>query len=422
MNASLPLDRLPDLKLVHVAPRGSRLSPTKSLNLALDNIDESAVTSPRLLNNHQCHSATSSRSSNELVDRESVLMNYSPKHSRKPSSLTSNRNINMKNLSLNLDDGTGGKDPHNVGDANFNSKNLSIAIPDDPPTPVVRNNGLPPPPSAKSQSTFKLSPTIRHPQSQPQSPVKKIPQMQTLQTTLTSKDYRFPESQLRDPSATQTGLQPVNSPRSDMNSPVESQLLTSFKSVNLNSRVPEELQELSQLNAYPEGPAKVLNDCIYLYSEPTIDEINHYDLVINVAKECKDLSAYFNPQNLPTKQYIHIPWSHTSSILQELPRLTEIMKRFDDLDTPGPHRKILVHCHCGVSRSACVIVAYYMCKFNISVNDAYELLKSGTNESSTNSINKLTYDKGYSIDTCSRICPNMSLIFELMDFQDHLSN
>lgn len=411
-----------------------RGSPTKTPNFNLDNIDESDMTFPKFVSpraNQITHSSNSSYSSNDYVENESLIMNYSPKHSRKPSSLSSNRNINMKNLSLNLDDNSSNSEAGV-------KKNLAICIPTDeastPKSPFIRSNSSsetytpngthhsttllqqqpsPQIPLSASTSTFKLSPikpkSQATSQSQPQSPVKKISQMQNIKTTLTSKDYKFPID-------SKPVLQQVNSP-------VDTQILNSFQNVNLNSKVPEELQELSQLNAYPNGPANVLNNCIYLYSEPTIEEMNQYDLVINVAKECKDLSPFFNPEKLEGKKYIHIPWNHTSSILKELPALTELIKQFDDLDSKSsnPPRKILVHCHCGVSRSACVIVAYYMCKFNLNVNDAYELLKSGTNQDSANQINKLTYTSGYQIDTCSRICPNMSLIFELMDFYEQIS-
>ena len=49
-----------------------------------------------------------------------------------------------------------------------------------------------------------------------------------------------------------------------------------------------------------------------------------------------------------------------------------------------------------------------MKKFQLGVNEAYELLKNGNEE--------------MYIEACDRICPNMSLIFELMEFGDKLNN
>lgn len=190
-----------------------------------------------------------------------------------------------------------------------------------------------------------------------------------------------------------------------------------FDSLDGSSSPPEELQERSNLNAYPKGPACVLDSTLYLYSDPVTSEIpvdiNDYDLVINVAKECADLGAKFDSRG-GKRRYVHIPWSHTLTILNELPNITKYIMEYD-----RPGAKVLVHCQCGVLRSACVVVAYFMVKFNISVNEAYELLKTGT-ENRSEPCNKLIAQQGHNIDACDRICPNMNLIFELMDFGDRL--
>ncbi|KAG7192453.1 uncharacterized protein KQ657_001854 [Scheffersomyces spartinae] len=177
---------------------------------------------------------------------------------------------------------------------------------------------------------------------------------------------------------------------------------------------PEELQESSQLEAYPQGPRSVFNDLIYLYGDPQKSkvavDIKQYDLVINVAKECQNLQDQFDTCN-NSKEYLFVPWTHTSLILKELPFLTKKISEYLSLG-----KKILVHCQCGVSRSACVIVAFFMMQFQLLVNEAYELLKSGS-DSETGKSDRL---KGYHINACERICPNMSLIFELMDFNEVL--
>ena len=176
----------------------------------------------------------------------------------------------------------------------------------------------------------------------------------------------------------------------------------------------EELQESISTNVYPDGPRNVLNDKLFLYSDPAKDQnfdLAKYDLVIGVAKECEDLSWYF--QHRPGKEYMHVPWSHTSAISKELP---EIVTKIDKYYQQG--LKVLVHCQCGVSRSACVIVAYFMFKFNIGVNEAYELLRTGTRHLSGIGFIESIKEKGTIIEACDRICPNMRLIFELMDFGD----
>ncbi|CAK9436189.1 uncharacterized protein LODBEIA_P07470 [Lodderomyces beijingensis] len=173
---------------------------------------------------------------------------------------------------------------------------------------------------------------------------------------------------------------------------------------------PEELQESSAINAYPNGPRSVLNNLVFLYSDPDNKiDINEYNLVINVAKECKKLSHLYKCPQPNFREYIHIPWSHTSNISKNL---TSITSKIESFFSRG--LKVLVHCQCGVSRSACVIVAFFMRKFNIGVNEAYEMLKSGHTAGSGKE--KIVVDK------CDRICPNMSLIFELMEFGDYLNH
>lgn len=178
---------------------------------------------------------------------------------------------------------------------------------------------------------------------------------------------------------------------------------------------PEELQEQSNLEAYPNGPARVLDTTLFLYLDPKHSvrpvDINDYDLVVNVARDCDDLLAEFDTRG-GLRTYLHVPWSHTSLILKELLRITDTIARYDQ-----PGLRTLVHCQCGVLRSACVVVAYFMVKFQLLVNEAYELLKSGT-ANSAEPCNWRIAHEGHHVDACERICPNMSLIFELMDFDD----
>lgn len=182
-----------------------------------------------------------------------------------------------------------------------------------------------------------------------------------------------------------------------------SQITTLYK----NSAAPEELREANTLPAYPRGPRNVLDNLVFLYSDPDPTknvgscpvDIANYDLVINVAEECNDLTHLFPTQVPGKKQYVHFQWSHTSAIAPDLPEIVQLLHSFYRRG-----KRALIHCQCGVLRLACVIVAFYMQHFSMGVNEAYERLKQGS-------------DNG---DACDRICPNMSLIFELMEFGDYL--
>lgn len=200
--------------------------------------------------------------------------------------------------------------------------------------------------------------------------------------------------------------------KSEVNSLVQSSALQSVTYDSRKFHITEELQETTGINAYPNGPRNVLNQKIFLYSDPLQKiDINQFDLVINVAKECTNLSAQFANQKQNVREYVHVPWSHASPISKDLMELTQKIDSFYEKNS-----RILIHCQCGVSRSACVVVAYYMMKFGLGVNAAYEMLKSGT----LTGLESREASR-ISIDKCERICPNMSLIFELMEFGDKLN-
>ncbi|CEP63123.1 mitogen-activated protein kinase tyrosine protein phosphatase SDP1 LALA0_S07e02894g [Lachancea lanzarotensis] len=145
-------------------------------------------------------------------------------------------------------------------------------------------------------------------------------------------------------------------------------------------------------NAYPDGPLLVYGSYLYLCSEPSITDLERFDVTLNVAQEVSNLRTMLPP----TKQvdYHHIHWSHTSKICSDLPQLTRIIH-----EAVEARRTVLVHCQCGVSRSASLIVAYIMRYENLPLHDAYNKLKSVAKD----------------------ISPNMSLIFQLMEWREVLS-
>ncbi|KAJ9657101.1 tyrosine/serine/threonine protein phosphatase [Coniosporium apollinis] len=222
-----------------------------------------------------------------------------------------------------------------------------------------------------------------------------------------------------------------------------------------NFDIPQSREEKPE--SYPNGPICIYESGVDLYYEPTVEEALKYDVIMNVASEVKnpftvaissDLSelaarrqvqpqqaeaifsgdpaalkpSTFDPATLqqsasPTTpkaatghslqgtqsskttspsdpEYIHIPWEHNTDIVPDLFRLVKLI---DDRVQCG--KRVLVHCQCGVSRSASLIVAYGLYKNpGISVQEAYDAVKKRS----------------------KWIGPNMSLIMQLQEFRDKL--
>jgi tyrosine-protein phosphatase len=179
--------------------------------------------------------------------------------------------------------------------------------------------------------------------------------------------------------------------------------------------------------AYPDGPICVHEPYIDLYLEPTAEQARQYDVVLNVAIEVRNpldpLAAEpkspepeirldggggiqyapkrvkgFQEQRQPSSpttpkaatssiqnpsqstsgaaskdpEYIHIPWEHNSDIVPDLLRLVKLID-----DRVSENKKVLVHCQCGVSRSASLVVAYGLYKDrSLSVQEAYDAVKA----------------------------------------------
>jgi tyrosine-protein phosphatase len=209
--------------------------------------------------------------------------------------------------------------------------------------------------------------------------------------------------------------------------------------------------------AYPHGPICIYESGVYLYFEPTAEQAANYDVIMNVASEVKnpftsksdsqeDLDArrkdgppaetvdfaaipehakpapaekqnssptspttpkatpilegsqepehQANGSFLKRPEYIHIPWEHNTDIVPDLYRLVKIME-----DRVSQGKRVLVHCQCGVSRSASLIVAYGLYKNpGISVQEAYDAVKKRS----------------------KWIGPNMNLIMQLQEFRNGL--
>ncbi|KAH7402298.1 hypothetical protein DE146DRAFT_610174 [Phaeosphaeria sp. MPI-PUGE-AT-0046c] len=209
--------------------------------------------------------------------------------------------------------------------------------------------------------------------------------------------------------------------------------------------------------AYPNGPICIYEAGVYLYFEPTAEQACTFDVIINVASEVKNpftsstsqsqkdidarridgppaenvdfaslsqrskpVTSFGMDDNSPTTpkatpvtmqttqpgelvidgkifrtpEYIHMPWEHNTDIVPDLHRLVKIM---DDRVQHG--KRVLIHCQCGVSRSASLIVAYGLYKDpHMSVQDAYDRAKKRS----------------------KWIGPNMNLIMQLQEFRNSL--
>ncbi|KAH3667286.1 hypothetical protein OGAPHI_002935 [Ogataea philodendri] len=149
-------------------------------------------------------------------------------------------------------------------------------------------------------------------------------------------------------------------------------------------------------NAYPQGPVCVLDPNLYLYSEPSITQLIDFDVIINVAQEITDYTTQMTNKisiSGQTIQYYYIPWTHTSKLVADFPKLTQIID-----DALAQNKRVLIHCQCGVSRSASLILAYMMKSKKIGYNEAYNLLKQ----------------------RAPLISPNFALIYEVMEWGRHL--
>ncbi|KAF7186274.1 Tyrosine-protein phosphatase pmp1 [Pseudocercospora fuligena] len=293
------------------------------------------------------------------------------------------------------------------------SQEIKLAI---PPTPGVAR------------------PSLRHFQSSPSLP---------LMPSLGVPHYNA--SDFQKPRLLETIFSPVEQPAE------APQIAEEEEEEEQNFDVPLSREEKPE--AYPDGPICVYDPSIDLYLEPTAEQARQYDVIMNVASEVRnpllglnepdatepelridggggiqfapkkerdhlvvkkedalaqDASSPTTPKasplnaTFPTKvstvndpEYIHIPWEHNSDIVPDLLRLCKLI---DDKVTQG--KRVLIHCQCGVSRSASLVVAYGLYKNpSMSVQEAYDAVKKRS----------------------KWIGPNMNLIMQLQEFRSSLA-
>ena len=208
--------------------------------------------------------------------------------------------------------------------------------------------------------------------------------------------------------------------------------------------------------AYPQGPVCIYDPHVYLYLEPSHIEAREFDVILNVAREVLNPflavveqeaqprkegagiqgtshadNAYLagrdsvsEPQTAvseksfasaleaemedasmtapgtpkasrPEPEYIHVPWDHNTNVVDDLLRLCELID-----NRVRQNKRVLVHCQCGVSRSASLVVAYGLYKNpQLTVQEAYDAVKFRSRW----------------------IGPNMNLIYQLSEFKSKLA-
>ncbi|OZJ01706.1 hypothetical protein BZG36_05266 [Bifiguratus adelaidae] len=153
---------------------------------------------------------------------------------------------------------------------------------------------------------------------------------------------------------------------------------------------------LSSRHAYRHGPIAILPG-LYLGNEDNAKNLEslrqlNIGLVVCVASDVKkpdwvndaqacqeikssDVQYTHNP---PSRiRYIHESWSHQAPIADSLALLLPHLDYFHDAHTTRTFPTgILIHCHCGISRSASLLIAFIMYKYGWTFDTTYAYVKS----------------------------------------------
>ncbi|EUC43483.1 hypothetical protein COCMIDRAFT_28076 [Bipolaris oryzae ATCC 44560] len=329
--------------------------------------------------------------------------------------------------------------------------------------PKEKNSSAPPsplfikPPTPPKRRPSNLSLTISTPGSTDNKPVRLlIPSTPSFNRPALRHFQSSPSLPLCSPSVNPFGgmqLPPrpiVNKPTGLAEVPFE---MEEEEDQEPNFDVPQSREEKPA--AYPNGPICIYEAGVYLYFEPTAVQATTFDVIINVASEVKnpftepsgesqkDIDArrvdgppaenidfatlsqrpkqsfgmgdnspttpkatapvmqtiqprevVIDGKTYKTPEYIHMPWEHNTDIV---PDLHKLVRMIDERVQQG--KRVLIHCQCGVSRSASLIVAYGLYKDpQMSVQEAYDKAKKRS----------------------KWIGPNMNLIMQLQEFRNSL--
>lgn len=127
--------------------------------------------------------------------------------------------------------------------------------------------------------------------------------------------------------------------------------------------------------SYQNGPVAIL-PYLYIGNESNahcLDQLDNIDCLLNVASEVTKPSYSTYPwsktNTVAAKGYYKLATLHHSETL----RLADAIQL---LDEAKKHKKVvLVHCQCGVARSASVVIAYIMHSLHLSLHDAYAFVQ-----------------------------------------------
>ncbi|OAD71250.1 hypothetical protein PHYBLDRAFT_93332, partial [Phycomyces blakesleeanus NRRL 1555(-)] len=103
-----------------------------------------------------------------------------------------------------------------------------------------------------------------------------------------------------------------------------------------------------------------------------------------------------SPSSVSSIGYKKLQWTHNQENITS--ELNNLIGSIDQARSRG--QAVLVHCQCGVARSATIIIAYVMKMMNLSMDKAYTHVKS----------------------RAPAISPNMHLIYQLQKYERSLSN
>ena len=134
-----------------------------------------------------------------------------------------------------------------------------------------------------------------------------------------------------------------------------------------------------------------------IYLSGMIGSINNYKLkqynikcIINCTK---NIPNYYEDNNI---SYLRIPVDDTCD--QHIEKYFDLTYNFIE-KCIKENKKVLVHCRMGISRSATILIAYFMRKYNWSCDQAIEFVKSkrgiiNPNTDFMNSLSQQVYELG----------------------------
>mmetsp|Transcript_6129 Transcript_6129/g.14768 ORF Transcript_6129/g.14768 Transcript_6129/m.14768 type:complete len:360 (+) Transcript_6129:309-1388(+) len=135
-----------------------------------------------------------------------------------------------------------------------------------------------------------------------------------------------------------------------------------------NSKFPFAVNKMT----LPWFPTVLIEDFLYLGSEDDAKQQEHLRRlgITHILNVSSDVKNYF-PQQY-TYHRINLPDEPGSNLSEHFQMAFKFLKT-SDLDTS---KRVLVHCHQGVSRSSTIVLAYFMHSKHWTLKDAYEFTKA----------------------------------------------